>query len=180
MAQLVWKETAMNSGPPIPTSLTPAETEKLRQLAAGQHVLEIGSAYGYSAIQMVLGGARHVLAIDPHMGELPDSLPVMLTNLEVHGVADRVSIILSTSQRALPPLVATGARFGLVWIDGNHDIAVESDVAHGFELLAPGGHMAVHDYGEDTFPEIIRVCDAAIPEPPELVDTLWVASRNAF
>ena len=113
MAQLVWKDTPMETGPPIPTSLTPAETAKLRELAEGKVVLEVGSAYGYSAIHMAQAGARHVFAVDPHAGELPNSLAVMQRNLVTHGVAEKVTILLGFSQAVLPALDNASAAFGL-------------------------------------------------------------------
>lgn len=171
MAQLVWKDTPMETGPPIPTSLTPAETAKLRELATGKVVLEVGSAYGYSAIHMAQAGARHVFAVDPHAGELPNSLAVMQQNLATHGVAEKVTILLGYSQAVLPALDKASAAFGLVFIDGNHNIAVRGDVDGAFELSSC---VAVHDYGEDTFPEITAACDEWSCESVEVVDTLWI------
>ena len=174
MAQLVWKDTPMDSGPSIPTSLTPAETEKLRELASGKVVLEIGSAYGYSAIHMAQAGAQHVFAVDPHAGELPNSLAVMRDNLVIHGVADQVTILLGMSQIVLPALNRAGAMFGFVFVDGNHNVAVRGDVDSAF-ALAP--RVAVHDYGEDTFPEIQAACDECPCDAVEVVDTLWIGCR---
>ena len=136
-------------------------------------MLEIGSAYGYSAIHMAQAGAKHVLAVDPHAGELPDSLEVMQTNLIVHDVADKVTILLGTSQVVLPALSSAGAELDLVFVDGNHDVAVKSDVSGAFRLSS---YVAVHDYGEDTFPAIKSACDtwAEHCEHVEVVDTLWI------
>ena len=171
MAQLVWRDTPMNSGPPIPTSLTPAETAKLRELAEGNVVLEVGSAYGYSAIHMAQAGAQHVFAVDPHAGELPDSLAVMQRNLALHRVSDVVTILLGYSQVVLPALAWASAAFGFVFVDGNHNVAVRGDVEGAFAVSPV---VAVHDYGEDTFPEITAACDERRCDTVEVVDTLWI------
>lgn len=167
--KLEWRPVAPGDGPAISTSLTAAESDELRRLAAGADVLEIGSAYGYSAIVMALAGARSVTAVDPHVWL--DSWPEMLANVEAYGVADRVTILRAASREALPTL---GAAFDLVWIDGDHEAtAVELDVSWGRRLLRPTGTLACHDYGEDTCPGVRWALDAW-KVPPKLVDTLAV------
>ena len=170
---LTWKPTRLD-GHLIDTSLTTGETAELRRLAAGKRVLEIGSGYGYSAIAMAQV-AECVTAIDPHAGELPDSLTVMLDNLVLYDVADKVAIVREYSQTALPDLLARGHRYGFVFIDGNHGEQVENDVNLSRRLLEPGGCFAVHDYYEEDFPEIARVLNALGEKHVKVVDTLWVS-----
>jgi predicted O-methyltransferase YrrM len=167
---LTWQPTVLD-GHPIDTSLTERETEALRDLAAGKRLLEIGSAFGYSAIVMAQV-AKHVTAVDPHAGELPDSLEIMQANLALFDVAHVVTIVRDCSQNALPAMLAEGSRFEFVFIDGNHGEQVQGDVELSRKLLEPGGHFAVHDYYEEDFPEIARVLDAL--EPVKIVDTLWI------
>ena len=169
---LTWKPTRLD-GHLIDTSLTTGETAELRRLAAGKRVLEIGSGYGYSAIAMAQV-AECVTAIDPHAGELPDSLTVMLDNLVLYDVADKVTIVREYSQTALPDLLARGHRYGFVFIDGNHGEQVENDVNLSRRLLEPGGCFAVHDYLEEDFAEIARVLNALPFAPLKIVDTLWI------
>lgn len=171
--KLEWRDVAIEVipglwGPAISTSLTLAETDELRRLAKDADVLEIGSAYGYSAIAMALAGAR-VIAVDPH--DWLDSYGTMAANLNAYGVADRVSIVRDMSWRVLSQL---HPEFDLVWIDGDHDArTVTHDVAWGRGLLRPTGTLACHDYDEEICPGVREALDAW-KVPPKLVDTLAI------
>jgi predicted O-methyltransferase YrrM len=171
--KLEWKPQHMPDGHVIPSSLTPDEIEALRRYAENVDVLEIGSAYGYSTINMA-ERARHVTAIDPHAGELLGSYETLTANLARYGLGDKVTIVRDFSQNALPALIERRRRFGLVFVDGNHDVQVQDDVSGAVLLAAGGGRVAVHDYDQYDFPEIKRVCDLAAPYQTEVVDTLWV------
>lgn len=169
LVRLLWREVAPGIGPAIDTSLTAAETDELRRLAAGADVLEVGSAYGYSAVAMALAGGR-VLAIDPHL-QL-NSYTTMTANLAVYQVSDRVEIRRGDCRAVLPQLYEEGRRFDLVWIDGDHSAdMVTHDVIWGAKLLRPTGTLACHDYDEDTCPGVRQALDVWNP-PPRLVDTL--------
>jgi len=169
MITLSWRDVSLGDGPAISTSLTPAESDELRRLATGADVLEVGSAFGYSAILMALAGARSVIAVDPHVWL--DSWATMVANVEAYGVADRVTIWRGDSQTLLPTL---GAAFDLVWIDGDHEAsAVARDVELARAVLRPTGTLACHDYDEATCPGVRAALDAWKP-PPRLVDTLAV------
>lgn len=169
---LQWRDVAPGEGPAISTSLTYDETLKLKWLAAGANVLEIGSAYGYSAVAMALAGAR-VVAVDPH-NWLP-SLEVMQKNLAAYEVTDQVDIRVARSNDEMPRLYEEGRRFDLIWIDGDHSAeAVTHDVTWALKLLYPEtGILACHDYDETTCPGVRQALDAwKVPE--ELVDTLAI------
>lgn len=161
----------------ISTSLTAPETAKLRELAKDGLVVEIGSAYGYSAIQMAQAGAELVVAIDPHVGENPDSLERMVVNVAVHGLQDRVTIWCTKSAAALP-LLEPGM-FDLAFVDGDHsEHAVALDIREAWRLLKPGGTLAAHDYGEDSCGGVKLALDAWERQPDEIVDTLWIARKR--
>lgn len=167
--KLVWRPIAPGDGPAIDTSLTPAETDELRRLAKDSDVLEIGSAYGFSAVAMALAGGR-VEAIDPHawLG----SFDAMVANLAAYRVSDQVRIYRSDSWTVLPELGSEGRQFDLVWVDGDHEAhTVAHDVGWARKLLRPTGTLACHDYGEATCPGVQQALDAWKP-PPRLVDTL--------
>lgn len=174
--RLTWREIAPGDGPAILTSLTAAETAELARLAAGRQVLEVGSAHGYSAIVMALAGAD-VTAVDDHHGGtwLGDTLAAMQANLGAYGVSDRVEIMRGASQNVLPVLIREEARFGLIFIDGDHEqAAVTRDLHHALDLLRPGGVLACHDYGEDTCPGVAAALDQVFPGGPDtLTDTLF-------
>lgn len=171
--KLEWRPVAPGDGPAISTSLTADEAGKLSTLAAEKRdVLEVGSAYGFSAVVMALAGA-HVVAVDPHVWLR--SYEPMAANLRAYGVEDRVTVIMAGAEKALPTLAGHPRRFGLVWIDGDHErSAVERDVSLALPLLAPGGVFACHDWGEDTCPGVREALEARLGEPHELVDTLAI------
>lgn len=175
---LPWREVTIGDGPAIRTSLTAAEADALRDLARGRRVLEIGSAYGYSTIVMAQV-AEHVTAVDPHSGygSLPGSYDRMLANLNAYQV-DNVTLIRCSSQIALAGLALLALPYGLVFVDGDHRReAVEHDALRGLSLLAPGGTLACHDYGEATCGEVREALDATFPKGPgRLLDTLWTAT----
>lgn len=167
--RLPWRDVAPGDGPAISTSLTAAETDELRSLAAGRDVLEIGSAYGYSSIAMALAGGQ-VLAVDPHL-QLA-SFVEMAMNLARYRVADRVTVWQMDSRAACPQLFDAGRRFDLIWIDGDHSPdMVTHDVQWAVKLLRPDGTLACHDYDEETCPGVRQALDAW-KVPPKVVDTL--------
>ena len=156
---------------PISTSLTVNEAAALADLATGRDVLEVGSAFGFSACVMALAGARHVTAVDPHTWL--NSHDAMTANLAACGVTDQVTIVRAGSPGALDGL----GPFGLVFIDGDHAAsAVHADVDAALKVLGSGGMLACHDYGEDCCcPGVRYALDALFPAgPSELVDTLFV------
>jgi predicted O-methyltransferase YrrM len=180
---LPWRDAVPGDGPAIMTSVTGAEAAELARLAAAAgDVLEIGSAYGYSAIVMALAGG-HVTAVDPHTGGtwLGDTLAVMTGNLAAYGVADRVDICKEYSGTAMPALAADGRRFGLIFIDGDHTAdAVRHDVQQALGLLRPGGVLACHDYGEDSCPGVRAALGGLFPAgPASLTGTLFVTEPAA-
>ena len=116
---------------PISTSLTVNEAAALADLATGRDVLEVGSAFGFSACVMALAGAKHVTAADPHTWL--NSHEAMTANLDACGVTDVVTVVRGTSPAALDGL----GPFGLVFIDGDHAAeAVAADVAAARAVLA--------------------------------------------
>ena len=155
----------------VSTSLTGDEAQALARLAGGRDVLEVGSAFGYSACVMALAGAAHVTAVDTHAWLA--SYQAMNANLDKAGVADVVTVIRGHSPGALDGL----GPFGLAFIDGAHDAAsVTADVEAARKLLEPGGVLAVHDLGEDCCcPGVRAALGALFPAgPDELVGTLAV------
>lgn len=171
---LPWRDVAPVPGPAISTSITSPEAARLAELAAGAHkVLEVGAAYGFSAVTMALAGAD-VVSVDPH--NWLGSYGPMTANLGAYGVAGRVEVRRERAQDALPALFAAGQRFGLVFVDGDHSAAaVEHDLDWAKRLLAGGGVIAVHDYGEDCCcPDVRVTCDRRLGAAvaADVVDTL--------
>lgn len=157
---------------PVSTSLTVNEAAALAGLAVGRDVLEVGSAFGFSACVMALAGARHVTAVDPHTWL--NSHEAMAANLAACGVTGLVTIVRGTSPGALAGFTVP---FGLVFIDGDHAAeAVTADVEAARKVLASGGVLACHDLGEDCCcPGVRYALDALFPAgPSEQVDTLAI------
>lgn len=160
------------AGPQISTSLTQRETHALASLAAGKDVLEIGSAYGYSAIAMALSGAS-VYAVDPHTW-IGGSHAAMVQNAAAYSVQDKIKIVTSDSYTVMPALINEGRLFDLVWIDGDHEAhAVRHDLAMALKLLNPTGYLACHDYDEATCPGVRIALDEWKP-PTTIIDTLAI------
>jgi hypothetical protein len=100
-----WRDVSLGEGPFISTSVTVREAAELAGFAGGQAVLEIGSAFGYSAVMMALAGGQ-VTAIDPHSW-IPGSPETMTANVAAYGVAGRVAILCETSYSAMRRLTAS-------------------------------------------------------------------------
>lgn len=170
--RLPWRDVAPGPGPAISTSLTERETDVLRRLAVGAQVLEIGSAFGYSAIAMALAGGT-ILAVDPHVQMA--SYEEMMANLGFYNVASRVTVDRRDSRAALPTIADRGDTFDLIWIDGDHAAdMVEHDVNWARKLLRPAGTLACHDYDEETCPGVRIALDKVFGGPGTLTDTLAV------
>lgn len=167
-----WRPVPPGPGlPAVQTSVLAEEADRLRDLAAdAATVLEVGSAYGYSAAVMGLAGAQ-VTAVDPHTW-IPGSQAAMAGIITAAGLDGQVTIVPSTSQAALPGLPGG---YGLVFIDGDHTApAVEHDLTWATRLTAPGGIIAVHDYGEDCCcPDVRTVIDRMFPGRGHVTGTLW-------
>jgi predicted O-methyltransferase YrrM len=179
---LPWRPVLLTGGPvpAISTSVTDAESLALQHLAAqASNALEVGSAFGFSAIAMALANPNiHVTAVDPHnqLGSHPvtgGSFEVMAGNLDAYGVADRVTMMVEPSQTALPKL--DPGTFDLMFIDGDHiEGTVHHDVEWALKLLKPGGWLACHDLDEGTCPGVRAALDRLFDHPMPLVDTLFV------
>jgi predicted O-methyltransferase YrrM len=170
-----WRFAAIDGGPPIPSSVGDAETAELVALTKNCVVLEIGSAFGYSAIAMARGGANYVLSVDPHIMS-PSSLTEMHENVRAYGVGDRVGMMVARSREIMSVLIACNARVDAVFVDGDHSAnAVRADTAYARVLLAHGGVLICHDYGYGSWPGVKVALDELGP-PDRLVGSLWSKS----
>lgn len=133
----------------ILTAITEAESARLRELAAGKRVLEVGSQYGYSTVLMA-AVAESVHAVDWHRGDAivghRPSLPELWANLAAFRVMDKVILHVGATEAVLPYL--REGSFGFAFHDAFHSTeAVRADVALLLPLLEPGALLAFHDYG---------------------------------
>ncbi len=169
---LPWLPRTYGVGPEILSSITDNEITALTTLAAGRDVLEIGSAYGYSAIGMAAAGAS-VLTIDPHTWMR--SHDQMVANINAYNVSDSITVHVGYAERVLPELVGP---FHLVFIDGDHSApAVEHDLHWARKLVSSGGVIALHDYAESCCcPDVATVADRihGPADPADVIDTLRI------
>ena len=156
--------------------LDPAESRLLFRLArdadpAGS-IVEIGSWQGRSTIWLAAGakagrGAR-VVAVDPHRGTYlregdESTEPALRHNLERAGVADRVDVLVATSEQAAS---TWSGPVSFLWIDGDHEYeSARRDLLCWEQHLLPNAVVALHD----TF---------MWPGPERVVDELLVRSRR--
>lgn len=140
--------------PAIKAGVSDLEAAELRCLARGAAVLEVGSAWGYSAVLMAKV-ARSLVSVDPHRDY--DSFDTFTANLAAHGVADKVTAMVAGSRQALPELLAAGRRFDLIFIDGDHSAAAVSfDALWARHLVTPHGVIAFHDYNTGVSAEVVE------------------------
>lgn len=172
--QLVWREQAI-AGVSIWSSLQEEESAKLRELAQGKRVLEIGAAFGFSTCNLA-STAEHVWSCDPH-NIVPSwglfglnvseklqqyragTLPILQENLIDAGLDEKVTICIGYSQELLgrdaPLARELQGNIDLAFIDGDHSVeACLTDLENCARLLAPRGVLAVHDYGEANNPGV--------------------------
>jgi predicted O-methyltransferase YrrM len=178
MVTVAGRWASVNGGPPIFTAIDEREAQALAAYAHDR-VLEIGSAYGYSAIVMASAGAQ-VTTVDCHEGENPGSFVRLHANIADYRLRHRITAICDTSQRVLPAYTRDGRRFEVVFIDGDHSLdAARHDIALGWELVAPGGYLICHDYGEPGCPGVAEALDELWPEGADmLIATLWIKRKE--
>jgi predicted O-methyltransferase YrrM len=112
-------------------------------------IAEIGRFKGGSTFLLAAAGGLgcRVYSYDAHIPlfdwpsgqELDDDVAAGLTRA---GLADRVELIVADSKTAQPP----SAPCDLVFIDGDHSYAgARGDYEHWRKVIAPGGHLLMHD-----------------------------------
>jgi MMP 1-O-methyltransferase len=166
----------------IPGWLSLTQADRLFHLArtvdAEGDVVEIGSAFGRSAVPLALGtriyGRGRVFAVDPHTGGIGlhkrfgdlargfSSLGQFMQTIVRFGVEDWVVPIALPSEKTAT--VWDGRPIRLLFIDGWHSYgACRRDVLDWGQWVAPGGVMIVHDYD---WQDVRRAVDDARPLLP--------------
>jgi predicted O-methyltransferase YrrM len=165
--QLPWRE--FHPGQAIQTSLTANEVAELRRLSVNEDCLDIGTAFGFSAIAMAFG-ARHVVSVDTH--DMFKSAETFARNVAEYGLEKKITSVIGSTQQIL--LCLPPEHFGLIFIDADHkEGSVFHDARHAMRLVAPRGHICFHDYGEDGNPDVKKMVDRLLPGG-RLIDTLYV------
>lgn len=133
----------------VSTMQTPAQRTILgiaaRHYAADRPIVEIGSAFGGSALVMAAATDERrppIHSIDPDAS----TRDIMRFAFAREGHLDRLRQIVLTSDAAISDIPELEGRCGLVFIDGLHTWSgVESDFRLYAPLVAPGGAMLFHD-----------------------------------
>lgn len=176
-------------------TVTDQELDLLRPLAYGRVVLEVGSWYGTSTVALC-EVAREVWSIDWHGGQYwqrvrageglreptaaqvasamaPEggwSLPGFLERTQTWSAVGRLVAVVGPSHKALARL--RPGSFGLIFQDADHSAeGVAADLELALPLLAPGGVIAVHDYG---LWGVKQGAESILGPPDELARTLAV------
>jgi len=126
-------------------------------LAAPGPVLEVGCFMGTSACYEAAPGKQHVYTVDPHspdyrsptqaaiLGDI-DTAEVALATWEELGISDRITMVRASSVSA-SQLTELPTEFGMVFIDGDHNVApCALDLEIWGPRVMPGGFLCVHDY----------------------------------
>jgi glycosyltransferase involved in cell wall biosynthesis/predicted O-methyltransferase YrrM len=85
----------------------------------GEPALEIGCFMGWSACHLALAGV-HLDVIDPLLSE-PQFHDSVDSSLKIAGVRDRVNLIKGRSPEAVLTRAASGRRWSVIFIDGDHE-----------------------------------------------------------
>jgi predicted O-methyltransferase YrrM len=170
----------------VSTMQTPAQRVVLavaaHHYASDRDIIEIGSAFGGSALLMTAAtntSARPIHSIDPEAS----TRDIMRFAFAREGFLCRLHQIISPSDQAVSRLTHFRGRAGLVFIDGLHtQVAVASDIDLYSPLVAPGGALALHDVVPQLYSVmkvvIGRLLDDRRFEPKCLVDGLMLFERR--
>jgi predicted O-methyltransferase YrrM len=164
----------------IPGWLSASQAKRLFELAqtvdAPGDVVEIGSAFGRSAVPLALGtssyGRGRVYCVDPHTGGIGlheqygelakqfSSLGSFLENVIRFDVQNVVVPLVLPSEEAAK--VWNGKPIRLLFIDGWHSYeACQRDIFQWGQFVAPDGVMVIHDYD---WKEVRRAVDDSVPQ----------------
>lgn len=160
--------------------------EKILRPLAGQRLqyLEIGVLEGRSAVWMhenILTN-RHAryTGIDAYvMGKAKRSACINRAKKNLGPYKLKSRFLVGRSEQLLPQLLKEGARFDVIYIDGDHTgVGVATDLAYSIRLLKQGGTLAIDDMRHPKYRAIRPVVRAILQDVPHevLVDDLqlWV------
>jgi glycosyltransferase involved in cell wall biosynthesis/predicted O-methyltransferase YrrM len=110
----------------------------------GKPALEIGCFMGWSTCHLALAGV-HLDVVDPLLNE-PQFYDSVDSSLRAAGVRDRVNLIKGRSPEAVQTLGASGQRWSVFFIDGDHEgDAPHADAATAEAFAADDCLVLFHD-----------------------------------
>lgn len=150
----------------FPVAASAAEGEALRAWVIKEkavHTIEIGLAYGISALYICEGlltnrnqKARHTI-LDPHQATGFKNCGLQI--LEEAGVAHLVEYYAEESQIVLPRFVSEDRQFDLAFVDGSHLFdRVFLDLIYLGRLVRPGGVIFADDYQAPAVARAVSFC----------------------
>lgn len=132
-------------------------------------ILEIGSAWGRSAVLIALSSEKRLWSIDPHTGGIvairennpQNSFDEFCRNLEKNFVLDKVNILKYTTKEVYEQnLLPENINFSFAFIDGLHTAeAVELDFKLAYSKLIKNGILVFDDYFEKSIPDYTQMID---------------------
>lgn len=144
------------------------------------NLVEIGAGWGGSACILVLGSNHNVISVDPMEPPLCQVDGWDITADKVRSVVKEVlgpeysrwELYTVTSQMAAETFAENSDRFGLVFIDGNHNYDfVRQDVDLWLPLIQPHGFLILHDSCRDpNQPDGSNLC--GYPGPTQVAQEL--------
>jgi predicted O-methyltransferase YrrM len=148
----------------VHSNIAPDEVIFLSDLvraAKPQVTLEVGLAYGTSALAILDGVDRSVhekhICIDPDQNHLPDWGGRGLYNLKRAGLSEFVEFYEARSYEALPTILARGETVDFAFIDGWHTFDyVLVDFFFVDKLLRPGGTVVLDDADQPPIRKFLR------------------------
>lgn len=151
--------------------MSPRETEQLRQMARGKLVLELGTWYGETTIELARVATR-VWTVDHHQGDAHlgahFTWAPYLAHLHNEGLQDRVVSVVGRFKDVLHEL--RGGYFHVVFVDGAHDVdSVRYDCGQATRLVRESGVIAVHDWGRY---DVTEGASSVFGDPDQVVDSL--------
>lgn len=137
-------------------------------------ILEIGSWAGESAVAMahgaVAGNAKYYLTCVDTWKGCPDDHTGKLSSDDYELVHERfrdnMRSISYTAYRTDSNsfFKRYAVKYDIIFIDGNHSSPqVDSDIRNAVECIEDGGHILVHDYMVQQFPDVTKACDSLLP-----------------
>ena len=125
---------------------TPTNHHIIRSLIAHlrpTRTLEIGLAFGGSAVEFLKAGVHHT-AMDPMQADVWHNEGLLA--VQRLAATDRFTFYEEGSETVLPRLQAAGAKFDLIYVDGAHTFEyVIRDALYSVELLSVGGVILFDD-----------------------------------
>ena len=149
-----------------------------------KRTMEVGLAYGASALAILAtqaesGGDSSHTAIDPLQSSLWKKGAVRAVTDA--GFASRFELIEKPSSLALPELVAAGASFDLIYIDGLHVFEhTFIDFYYAAALAAIGGVILFDDSRSPHVDKVIRFVRASMADSLEPLDMSLFEGRKSL